>query len=263
MCPISFLMLGSTLQDLPSDPPAACQSACRRQASLRTGSHQRTILACTPPILVGYAVEPATAPPPPTTTARSTPTPRLAQHHLRQPRARGSDSGRPRAGHGRSGRPRRPRPSQPCGCRPHRHAPGPHSRQTHGRRRPDTGHLDAQTPAPDTDHWTGPTGTPDTRTGHRTPDTGHRTPDAGQERGHGDDGRAGVRTSVAATPSDRTLRRPTVFALPTTSRLLGRSAGQAAPRRTAVLGRLRVERRAAGSGSSVMASRSAEWWERE
>jgi hypothetical protein len=77
-----------------------------------------------------------------------------------------------------------------------------------GRRRPDTGHLDAQTPAPDTDHWTGPTGTPDAR-----PDTAHRTPDAGQERGHGDDGRAGVRTSVAATPSDRTLRRPTVFAL--------------------------------------------------
>jgi hypothetical protein len=56
--------------------------------------------------------------------------------------------------------------------------------------------------------WTGPAG-------QRTlaPDTGHRTPDTGQERGHGDDSTAGVRTSLAATPSDRTLRRPTVFAL--------------------------------------------------
>jgi hypothetical protein len=39
MCPLGFLMLGSTLQDLPSDSPAACRSACRRrQASPRTGS---------------------------------------------------------------------------------------------------------------------------------------------------------------------------------------------------------------------------------
>jgi len=51
-------------------------------SSLRTGSHQRMILACTRPILVGHAVELATAQPPPTTTARSKPTPRLAQHHL-------------------------------------------------------------------------------------------------------------------------------------------------------------------------------------
>jgi hypothetical protein len=36
--------------------------------------------------------------------------------------------------------------------------------------------------------------------------------------------------------------------------LLGRFAGQAAPRRTAVLGRLRVERRASGWRSSVMSS---------
>jgi hypothetical protein len=41
------------------------------------------------------------------------------------------------------------------------------------------------------------------------------------------------------------------------SAVLGRFAGQAAPRRTALLGRFRVERRAAGSGSSVMASASA------
>jgi hypothetical protein len=48
MCPIGFLMLGSTLHDLPSDSPAPCRSTCRRRrASLRTGSHQRTILTCT------------------------------------------------------------------------------------------------------------------------------------------------------------------------------------------------------------------------
>jgi hypothetical protein len=100
-------------------------------------------------------------------------------------------------------------------------------------------------------------GRSDARTGHRSlgqalRDTGrpHRTPDAGQERGHGDDSTAGVRTSLAATPSDRTLRRPTVFALP----LPAGSAGQAAPRRTAVLGRLRVQRRANGEASSVMAT---------
>jgi hypothetical protein len=230
MCPIGFLMLGATLQHLPSDSPAACRSACRRRrASLRTGSHQRTILACTRPLLVGHAVELATTQPPPTTTARSKPTPRLAQHHLRQLRARGSDSGRRRAGHGPSGRPRRPRPSQPYGCLPHRRAPGPHFGRTQrtrqrtntgrphrtptpdahtGRRHrtPDSGHLDTQTPAPDTGHrsrgqqaWT------------LVARTGHRTPDTGRGRGQADEGAAGHRTSWATTPSDRALGRPTVF----------------------------------------------------
>jgi hypothetical protein len=158
-------MLGSTLQDLPSDSPAACRSACRRrQASLRTGSHQRTILACTRPILVGHPVDLATAQPPPTTTARSKPKPRLAQQRLRQLRARGADSGRPRAGHGPSGRPRRPRPSQPYGG-----LPTPRSRTS---LRPDT--ADAATHR----HRTP---TPDADTGRRTADTWtlrrpHRTP---------------------------------------------------------------------------------------
>jgi hypothetical protein len=186
MCPIGFLMLGSTLQDLPSDSPAACRSACRRRrASLRTGSHQRTILACTRPILVGHAVELATAQPPPATTARSKPTPRLAQQRLRQLRAPGADSGRRRAGHGRSGRPRRPRPSQPYGC-----LPTPRSRTS---LRPDTAHAAThrhRTPTPDADTGQRTPGRSDARTGHRTsvpwtgkrghwslaPDTGHRTP---------------------------------------------------------------------------------------
>ena len=129
-------------------------------------------------------------PPPPTTTARSKPTPRLAQHHLRQLRARGSDSGRRRAGHGRSGRPRRPRPSQPYGCLTHRRAPGPHfGRTQRTRQRTNTGRPH-RTPTPDagqrtpghsdarTGHWTSVpwTASVDTGRSHRTPDTGHRTP---------------------------------------------------------------------------------------
>ena len=192
-------------------------------SSLRTGSHQRTILACTRPILVGHAVELATAQPPPTTTARSKPTPRLAQHRLRQLRARGSDSGRRRAGHGRSGRPRRPRPSQPYGCLPHRRAPGPHfGRTQRTRQRTNTGRPH-RTPTPDAGQRT--PGRSDARTGHWTsvpwtgkrghwslaPDTGHWTPDAGRGRGQADEGAAGIRTSWATTPSDRALGRPTVF----------------------------------------------------
>jgi hypothetical protein len=182
---LASLMLGSTLQDLPNDSPAACRSACRRRrASPRTGSHQRTILACTRPILVGHAVELATAQPPPTTTARSTPTPRLAQQRLRQLRARGADSGRRRAGHGRSGRPRRPRPSQPYGC-----PPTPRSRTslrpdtahaaTHRHRTPDSGRRTADTWTLRRPHRTLDPGPVDrqawtlvARTGHRTLDTG-------------------------------------------------------------------------------------------
>jgi hypothetical protein len=162
-------------------------------SSLRTGSHQRMILACTRPLLLGHAVELATAQPPPTTTARSKPTPRLAQHRLRQLRARGADSGRRRAGHGRSGRPRRPRPSQPYGSLPHRRAPGPHfGRTQRTRQRTNTGRPH-RTPTPDagqrtpghsdarTGHWTSVpwTGKRGCRS-HRTPDTGHWTPDAGR-----------------------------------------------------------------------------------
>ena len=185
-------------------------------SSLRTGSHQRTILACTRPILVGHAVELATAQPPPTTTARSKPTPRLAQHRLRQLRARGSDSGRRRAGHGRSGRPRRPRPSQPYGCLPTAALQDLTSAGHSGR-------GNAQTPDADTGRRTADTWT--LRRPHRTLDigpvdrqawtlvarTGHRTPDAGRGRGQADEGAAGIRTSWATTPSDRALGRPTVF----------------------------------------------------
>ena len=178
-------------------------------SSLRTGSHQRMILACTRPILVGHAVELATAPPPPTTTARSKPTPRLAQHRLRQLRARGSDSGRPRAGHGRSGRPRRPRPSQPYGCLPHRRAPGPHfGRTQRTRQRTNAGRRTADTWTLRRPHRTRDIGPVDSQAWTLVADTGHRTPDAGRGRGQADEGAAGHRTSWATTPSDRVLGTP-------------------------------------------------------
>jgi hypothetical protein len=170
------------------------------------------ILACTRPILVGHAVELATAQPPPTTTARSKPTPRLAQHRLRQLRARGSDSGRPRAGHGRSGRPRRPRPSQPYGCLPHRRAPGPHfGRTQRTRQRTNAGRRTADTWTLRRPHRTRDIGPVDSQAWTLVADTGHRTPDAGRGRGQADEGAAGIWTSWATTPSDRTLGHPTMF----------------------------------------------------
>jgi hypothetical protein len=223
MCPIGFLMLGSTLQDLPSDSPTACRSACRRRrASRRTGSHQRTILACTRPSLVGHAVELATAQPPPDddgqvqTDASAGPAPPAPASR------RGVDSGRRRAGHGRSGRPRRPRPSSRTAACPtaalqdltsagHRGRGNAQTPDAHTERRtPDAGHLDAQAPAPDTGQRSRGQASVDTGRSHRTPDTGHRTPDAGRGRGQGDEGAAGIRTSWATPPSDRTVGRPTV-----------------------------------------------------
>jgi hypothetical protein len=126
--------------------------------------------------------------------------------------------------------------------------------------------------------------------GHRTPtlDTGHRTsgrsdtrtrhwtPDAGQGHRHADEGTAGIRTSWATMPSGRTLGHPTVF-LRTAPAGLGnhdgsavghlpardclphdqpaaRSAGQTAPRRSALLRQFRVERRTEQWPSCVMAA---------
>jgi hypothetical protein len=142
--------------------PPACRSAChRRRARCPPAPTNERSLRAPGPVLVGHAVELATAQPPPTTMARSKPTPRLAQHRLRQLRAPGADSGRRRAGHGRSRRPRRPRPSQPSSCLPHRRAPGPHfGRTQRTRQRTDTGRRHR---TPDT--WT-------LRRPHRTPDTG-------------------------------------------------------------------------------------------
>ena len=191
MCPIGLLMLGSTLQDLPSDSPAACRSACRRRrASPRTGSHQRTILACTQPILVGHAVELATAQPPPDddgqvhTDASAGPAPPApASSTRRRLRQTTSRSWTQRA--------TTPTPAIPAIRLP---APPPRSRtslwpdtadaathrhrrrhRTPGRRTPDTWtlrrpHRTLDSGPVDRQAWTLVA-----RTGHRTPDTGHRT----------------------------------------------------------------------------------------
>ena len=253
-----------------------CRAACRRRANraarrLSTGGRSSRASG---PILVGHAVDLATGQPPLRTTARSKPMPPLAQHGLRQIRAPGSDSGRRRASDGHGGRPRRP-PAIPAVRLP-AHRPTISLRSdtadagTNGHRTPDTGHLDAQTPAPDTGHdrvdrhaWT------------LTSDTGHRTPDEDADRAGEASTTAGIRTSWppaerprpgtpimflwAATSAlgspcglggETTCQGETAFR--TTRQLLGRSAGEAAPRRTALLGRLRVERRANGEASSVM-----------
>jgi hypothetical protein len=128
--------------------------------------------------------------------------PPLAQRGLWQLRARGSNLGQTTRRRGHGGRPRRPRPSQPCGCRPHRHAPRPHSRRTQRTpERADTGHLDAQMPAPDTGHRL---------LGQAPWDTGHsqRTPTRTGRRQH-----SRRPDSWASSPSDRMLGRPTVFLL--------------------------------------------------
>ena len=160
MCPIGFLMLGSTLQDLPSDSPAACRSACRRRrASPRTGSHQRTILACTQPILVGHAVELATAQPPPDddaqvhTDASAGPAPPAPASSTRLPTQADHEPDMDAADdHADPGH-----PSHTAAC------PPPRSRTSLW---PDTAHAAThrhRTPTPDT--WT-------LRRPHRTPDTG-------------------------------------------------------------------------------------------
>jgi hypothetical protein len=128
--------------------------------------------------------------PPPPTTARSKPTPRLTQHRLRQLPARGSDSGRPRAGHGRSGDHADPghpsHPSHTAACptaalqdltsaghsgRGNAQTPDAHT----GRRTADTWTLRRPPRTLDTGPVDRQAWTLVARTGHRTPDTGHRT----------------------------------------------------------------------------------------
>jgi hypothetical protein len=225
---------------LPSPPPPTYHAAWSPPAVCRPA-----ILARIQPLPVGLAH----CQPPPTTTTYS----KLAPHGLRQLGAPGSNLGQTTRRRGHGGRPHRPRPSQPCRCRPHRHAPRPHYRRTQrtpqrtdtGRRRPDTGHLDAQAPATDTGHL------------DRHPrDTGHRTPAENADTARTAEPASGPPCRHAER---RTLRRPNPFLLRTSSQLLGRSAGQAAPWRIALLGKWSWgESRASDEASSVMAR--AEGW---
>jgi hypothetical protein len=176
MCPIGFLMLGSTLQDLPSDSPAACRSACRRRrASPRTGSHQRTILACTRP---SWSATRSSWPLPnhlPTTTARSKPTPRLAQHRLRQLRDEAPTQADDEPVMDAAAT--TPTPAIPAIRRPAHAALQDLTSAGHSAR------GNAQTPD----------------AGQRTPDSGHRTADTGQRTPGRSDARTGHWTPVTWT----------------------------------------------------------------
>src|SRR4029453_2902878 len=236
-------MLGSTLQDLPTDSPAACRSACpRRRAWLRTGSHQRTILACTQPIRVGHAVELATAP---TTSRRRRPGPNrnlrwpstaCASFEHEAPTQADHEPVMDTAGdHADPGH-----PSHTAACP--RRAPRPHfGRTQRTRQRTDTGRRTADTWTLRRPHRQLESGPVDrqawtlvARTGHRTPDTGHHTGHRtlAEDVEQGDEGAAAIRPYWAHTPRDRTLGGPPAFwwtapaALDSPCRLGGEAAFQ-------------------------------------
>ena len=226
--------------------------------------YRRTILARTRPILVGHAVELATAQPPPATTAKFKSTPRLAQHRLRRLRDEAptqADDEPVMDAAGDHADPAIPAIRLPA----HRRAPGPHfGRTQRTRQRTDTGrrHRTAGQRTP---------GRSDARTGHWTLDTGHRTLAEDVDR---------VTTARPASGPPAPLRRATARWTPnrvpvdspcrlggeaafqreiaSLRQLLGRSAG--VERRLGALlssDEFRVERRANGDASSVMASRLA------
>jgi hypothetical protein len=123
------------------------------------------------PILVGHAVDLATAPLPPTTTAESKPTPPLAQRGLSSLDPPGSDE--PvvdTAGeHADSGH-----PSHAAACPTaalHDLISVGHSGRGNART-PDAGHPDAQTPAPDSGHRSRGQTRVETGRPHRTLDAG-------------------------------------------------------------------------------------------
>jgi hypothetical protein len=245
---------GKALRDEATRPQA---SHTDQRAWSPPAADRRAILAHPiQPLPVDHAVEAATAQPPPTTRTKSKLTrrwPSTASASLKR-------HGPPRAdvplwtrrattppGH----------PSCTTACPTatlHEHS-GRTQRTLEGT---DTGRPPR---TPEAGHWT--PGRSDTRTGHRTPiswTATRGTLDAltGHRRGQGDDSTAGVRTSWASSPSDRILGRQPCSCSRTTRQLLSRSVGQAAPRRTALLGRLRVEKSGAnGEASSVRPSRLA------
>jgi hypothetical protein len=167
----------------------------------------------------------------------------------------------PFAGYGRTAR---PGPSWPCGCPPHSTRSTSHRRRHSGRGTPGHRHgtPDVHTRTLDTERVD--IACADTGRSHRTPDTGHRTPDTWTRptTRTGCLGTAGIRTDILDHRDQRTARwdaepwtcgrrlrrsatmtarrgwgicqRETTYR--DTRRLLGRSVGQAAPRRTALLG---------------------------
>src|SRR5215218_7369141 len=177
MCPIGFLILGSPWKTCRAiRPPHADQPA----AGGELAAH-RLPPTNDPGVHPAYLGRPrgraGHAQPPPTTTAKSKPTPRLAQHRLRQLRARGSDSGRRRASRAAACPPPRCMTSlrpDTADAATHRHrTPTPDAHT--GRRTADAGQRTSGRSYARTGHWT-----PVTWTGKRghwslAPDTGYRT----------------------------------------------------------------------------------------
>ena len=183
MCPIGFLMSGSTLQDPPSDSSRRMPISLPQEASLAAHrlpptNDPRVHPACpgrprgraghcpTTSHDDGQVQTDASAGPAPPAPASST------RRRLRQTMSRSWTQ-----------RATTPTPAIPAVRLPaHRRAPGPHFGRTQrtrqrtdtGRRHrtPDSGHLDAQTPAPDTGHRSRGQASVDTARSHRTPDTG-------------------------------------------------------------------------------------------
>ena len=190
MCPIGCLMLGSTLQHLPSDSPAPCRSACRRRhASLytRIPTDERSSRA---PALSWSATRSSW--PLPNHLPRRRPGPHrnlrwpstaYVSFKHQAPTQADHEPGMDAAGdHADPGH-----PSHTAACP--RRAPRPHSGRTQrtrqptdtGRppRTPDSGHRTSGR-SDGTGHWTPVAGTG--KRGHWSPDTGRRTLAEGVDR---------------------------------------------------------------------------------
>src|SRR5215211_3848676 len=148
---------------------------------------------------VGHAIALATAQPPPTTTAKSKPTPLLpstarASFERQAPTRADHEPVVDAAGdHADPGHPSRAAACPTAAL--HDLTPAGHSGRGNART-PDTGHRSPGQARVDRHAWT------------LVARTGHWTPDAGRGHRQGDEGTAGSRTSWATTPSDRALGRP-------------------------------------------------------
>src|SRR5215211_7355911 len=160
---------------------------------------------------VGHAIALATAQPPPTTTAKSKPTPLLpstarASFERQAPTRADHEPVVDAAGdHADPGHPSRAAACPAAAL--HDLTSAGHSGRGNART-PDTGHRTADTWTLRRPHRTLDTGRLDRHAWTLVARTGHWTPDAGRGHRQGDEGTAGSRTSWATTPSDRALGRP-------------------------------------------------------
>ena len=175
MCPIGFLMLGTILQDLPSDSPAAggeprCAPAPTNERSSRAPG-------------LSWSATRSSWPRPTTshhdgqvhTDASAGPAPPAPGSSARLPTHADDEPGMDAAGdHADPGHPSHTAACPPPPSRTSLRPDTAHAAR-HRHRTPDSGHLDAQTPAPDTGQRSRGQTSVDTDRSHRTPDTGHRT----------------------------------------------------------------------------------------